>query len=248
MGEFNSGKSTLANLLIGNAPLPTLQLSNSRVPTLIQYGPEPMVTAVMEDGSKRRLTTAAPTAPANTLRIHLDMPMPHLRACEILDFPGFSDPWLSYDSREIGRHPVDAAIWCTFATQAWKESEATAWRLLPAHMRRDAMLVVTSKDLLSQDQSSKVMARLHKATAGAFAELALISALQARKALDDADGVRDAETWRMSGAEDFYGRLQSLLCKLRARRLEKAKELTNAIAGAAIARLAADGSGSGPAR
>ncbi|WP_170937379.1 MULTISPECIES: dynamin family protein [Rhodomicrobium] len=238
MGEFNSGKSTLANLLIGNAPLPTLRLSNTRIPTLIHYAPEPMVAAVLEDGSKQRLTTEAPTPLAEMLRIQLGMPMPHLRACEIIDFPGISDPWLSYGALDIGRHPVDAVLWCTFATQAWKESEAAVWRLLPEHMRRHAMLSVTSKDLLSEEQSAKVMARLRKATTDTFADHALISALQARKAIDRDGGVQDAGIWRMSGAADFYGRLQALLGGLRARRLEKAKAMTHAIAGAAIARLA----------
>jgi hypothetical protein len=129
-------------------------------------------------------------------------------------------------------------IWCTFATQAWKESEATAWRLLPAHMRRDAMLAVTGRDLLSHSQAAKVMARLRKATGGVFASHALVCAPEARKALDRAGDVRDAPVWRLSGAADFYDAAQGLLSGIRARRLEKAKALTSTIAGAAIARLA----------
>jgi hypothetical protein len=236
MGEFNSGKSTLANLLIGNAPLPTLQLSNTRIPTLIHYHPEPVVTAVLEGGRTVPLTLEKPRAPDDTLRIQVGMPMPHLAACEFVDFPGFSDPWLSYGAAEIGRHPIDAAIWCTFSTQAWKESESTAWRMLPRGIRRSSILAVTSKDLLTEEQTEKVMARLTRAAPEFVARLA-ISAVNARKAIGAAGTVEDASLWQGSGADDLYGVLRRLLSAIRRRRLEKAKMMTGRIAGAAVARL-----------
>ena len=236
MGEFNSGKSTLANLLIGNAPLPTLQLSNTRIPTLIHYHPEPVVTAFLDGGQAELLTLSNPKAPQDTLRIQVGMPMAHLGACEFIDFPGFSDPWLSYGAVEIGRHPIDAAIWCTFSTQAWKESESTAWRLLPARIRQSSILAVTSKDLLNQDQVAKVMARLARAAPEFIAQVP-VSALTARKAIDAAGNVKDAGLWRRSGADDLLSTAQRLLSRVRAQRLAKAKAMTSRIAASVLARL-----------
>jgi hypothetical protein len=236
MGEFNSGKSTLANLLIGNAPLPTLQLSNTRIPTLIHYHPEPAVTAILGSGQGAPLTLARPEAPEDTLRIEVGLPMPHLAACELVDFPGFSDPWLSYGAAEIGRHPIDAAIWCTFGTQAWKESEATAWRMLPARIRATSLLAVTSKDLLSDEQAAKVMARLARA-APEFLGQTAVSAFTARNAIAASGTVEDAELWRDSGAQALYEAIGALLTDIRARRLDKARTMTSRIAEAALARL-----------
>jgi Dynamin family len=233
LGEFNSGKSTLVNLMVGNAPLPTLQISNTRIPTLLHYAPSPVVSAALRGGVSRVLTTTS-EMPAETIRIRVGMPMPYLRACEIVDFPGFADPWLSYGALDIARHPVDAAIWCTFSTQAWKESESTAWRILPARIRANSLLAVTNKDLLAGDQMAKLMARIRKAAGGDFKEIALISALEARKGLSDRGEIGDPALWRASGAESFYGGVQRLLSAIRQHRLEKAKALTSKIAGSAL--------------
>jgi hypothetical protein len=233
LGEFNSGKSTLANLMVGNAPLPTLQISNTRIPTLLHYASSPTVTAALRGGASRVLTTTS-EMPADTIRIRVGMPMPHLRACEIVDFPGFADPWLNYGALDISRHPVDAAIWCTFSTQAWKESESTAWRILPARIRANSLLAVTNKDLLTGEQIPKVMARIRKAADGDFKEFALLCALDGRKALSGGGEVSDPELWRASGAENFYEGVQRLLSVIRQQRLEKAKTLTSKIAGSAL--------------
>jgi Dynamin family len=243
MGEFNSGKSTLANLMIGNALLPTLQLSNTRIPTLIHYSAEPVITAALEAGGTRVLTADALETPPGTVRIQVGMPMPHLTACEIVDFPGFSDPWLSFGVLDIARHPIDAAIWCTFSTQAWKESECTAWRLLPARIRAHSILAVTSKDLLTQEQAPKVMARLRKAAGGDFSSFALLSSLQGRKALDTGGRIRDPGLWQDSGADAFCATLETLLCGIRQHRLEKARHLTTRVAGSALSLLEAASSG-----
>jgi hypothetical protein len=237
MGEFNSGKSTLANLMIGNALLPTLQLSNTRIPTLIHYSAEPVITAALEGGGARTLTADAIETPEETVCIQVGMPMPHLMACEIVDFPGFSDPWLSFGVLDIARHPIDAAIWCTFSTQAWKESECTAWRLLPARIRANSILAVTSKDLLTREQAPKVMARLRKAAGGDFSNFALLSSLQGRKALDAAGEIADPDLWQASGAEEFSAAIEQLFSAIRQQRIEKAQKLTNRIAGSALTML-----------
>jgi hypothetical protein len=234
LGEFNSGKSTLANLMVGNAPLPTLQISNTRIPTLLHYESDPVVTAVSRRGISQALSPTTREMPPDTIRIHVGLPIPHLRACEIVDFPGFADPWLTYGILDISRHPVDAAIWCTFSTQAWKESESTAWRILPARIRANGLLAVTNQDLLMDDQIPKVMARIQNVAGSDFKQFALLSALQGRKALNERGEVRDPELWQISGAEDFYLRVQRLLSAIRHHRLEKAKTLTSDIAGSAL--------------
>jgi hypothetical protein len=233
LGEFNSGKSTLANLMVGNAPLPTLQISNTRIPTLLHYESSPVVAAASRGGVYKVLTPTC-DMPADTIRIHVGLPIPRLRACEIVDFPGFADPWLTYGVLDISRHPVDAAIWCTFSTQAWKESESTAWRILPARIRANSLLAVTNKDLLTGDQIPKVMARIRNAAGSDFKEFALLSALEGRNALSERGEVRDPELWRKSGAEDFYGGVQRLISAIRQHRLEKAKALTSEIAGSVL--------------
>ena len=46
IGEFNSGKSTLTNMLVRIESLPTAVISNTCIPTLLYHAPEPEVFAV----------------------------------------------------------------------------------------------------------------------------------------------------------------------------------------------------------
>src|SRR5215831_15492170 len=46
LGESNSGKSSLANLLTGEATLPALPVANTRLPTLLRYAPAAFACAL----------------------------------------------------------------------------------------------------------------------------------------------------------------------------------------------------------
>jgi hypothetical protein len=233
VGEANSGKSTLTNLLLGNAILPALQLPNTRIPTLIRYGESPAVAVIQADGRKLPLDPGA--APRGDVAcIEVGLPIPHLRACEIMDFPGFADPWLGYGSMDVAKHRIDGSIWCTFSTQAWKESERAAWRMLPARLRAFALLVVTNKDLLRDEQAQKVTARLDKIARADFRDIALVSSLKALRALDDKGAVKDAALWHESGAAGFLEATGQLLLHIRQDKLKRVQGFANHVAGKAL--------------
>lgn len=236
IGESNSGKSTLTNLLLGVAVLPTLQLSNTRVPTLIRYGREPSAMAVLDGGQMFRLSADGRPPDAMT-RVQIELPLAPLRACEIVDFPGFFDPLLDYDGVDIARHRIDAAVWCTFSTQAWKESESAAWRRLPLQARKYGLLAVTNKDRLRDNQAAKVLARLENVARSDFQDFALLSSLEAQLAFDREGAVTDRETWRKSGAAELHRKLGRLLLDLRLNRLRKAQTFIGKIIGNALQSL-----------
>lgn len=238
IGESNSGKSTLVNLLLGISVLPTLQVSNTRFPTLVSYG-ENVAAAWMADcGKAVRLTGDAPMPDAPGI-VQVTLPLPQLQACEILDFPGFFDPLLAFDVDDLPRHRIDAAIWCTFSTQAWKESERASWLGLPLRTRRYGLLAITNMDRLRSDQAAKVAARLEKVARSDFQDLAYLASLDAQRAFDGKGALVDAELWRTSGAAQLSDNLGRLLQSLRIDRLRKAQTLVSQIAGKAFQRLQA---------
>jgi hypothetical protein len=108
--------------------------------------------------------------------------------------------------------------------------------MLPARIRARSLLAVTSKDLLSDEQVAKVMARLGKAVPEFIGQVA-VSAVTARKAIGADGAIEDEATWQASGADGIYAILGRLLAQIRAARLEKAKIMTNRIAEAALVRL-----------
>lgn len=236
IGESNSGKSTVTNLLLGIDVLPAFQIANTRVPTLICHGQEPSVAAVMNSGKLLPLGPKTRTH-GEILYVRVELPFSVLRACEILDFPGLSDPLLGYKSANIFSHRIDAAIWCTFSTQAWKESESMVWRNIPARIRENGLLALTNKDRLKKDQLAKVMARLDKVARSDFQDFAFLSSLDALKALNSDGHVQNEKVWRDSGAADLHEKVGRLVLDLRLRQLRKAQALIGRIAGHALNRF-----------
>ncbi|MBX2805281.1 MAG: dynamin family protein [Hyphomicrobiales bacterium] len=236
IGESNSGKSTVANLLLGVNILPTLQIANTRVPTLICHGLEPAVAAVMDNGETLPLASKTPTSDKISY-VRVKLPVAVLRACEILDFPGLSDPLLGYESASMFSHRIDAAIWCTFSTQAWKESEALVWRNVPARIREYGLLALTNKDRLNAKQLAKVKARLEQVARPDFQDVACLASLDALKALNGDGHVQEDDAWRNSGAADLHEQVGRLMLEMRLRRLRKAQSLIGKIAGNALDRF-----------
>src|SRR5262245_37614494 len=130
-GEINSGKSSLANLLAGIESLPTAILSNTRIPTLLYYAAEPEIWTVQPNGERARLRSDGGMPREAIFRVEVGLPSTRLRAMQIVDLPGLVDPRSGLPEIDLIAHHVDAAIWCTMSTQAWKESERTAWSMLP---------------------------------------------------------------------------------------------------------------------
>lgn len=127
-------------------------------------------------------------SPAEAAKL-IEIGLPHnlLRFVEIIETREFPDePADSVLARAM--KPIDLAIWCTLATQAWKESERSEWRRIPAGRRQLALMVVTYKDAVRARDERKVLARLRHDTAGfAFNDIVLVSlrdALEAQNALD----------------------------------------------------------------
>jgi Dynamin family len=236
LGEGNSGKSTLANLLLGNAVIPTFQLPNTRIPTLLRFAASPSIGAMMAGGVTLPLSGGGPIQ-GEMIGIEVGVPIDHLKAFEILDFPGFADPWLGYGSMDVARHRIDASIWCTFSTQAWKESERAAWQALPRRMRGHAMLAVTNGDLLRKEQSHKVLARLAKVAAGDFGATVLVASLNAQRALREDGGVADAGRWQASGGAGLLDAVGDMLERLRQEKLKRAQAFATAVAGKALDHL-----------
>ncbi len=178
LGEFNCGKSTLANFLIGVEALPTAVVSNTTIPTVLYFASEPSVTAVHRGGRRQQVLSAAmPAARDSILRLEVGLPSERLRRMQIVDLPGLDDPSVAGAPYELSQHHPDAVIWCTVGTQAWKESERTAWLDVPEYLRDRGILIATFADLLRDPQDQRhVLDRLNGEAGPQFREIVMISA------------------------------------------------------------------------
>jgi hypothetical protein len=279
MGEENSGKSSLINMLMRESVVPAGSLAGVRARLLVRYGPETALHAVGADGSRARLTTkalarmavpeprpapsstsiiynasdlvrregradprrigllpGAPPPPAHSAAKFIDITLPRefLRRVELLESRLYPE---EAEKKPLGAalRPMDLAIWCTLATQAWKETERQAWRRMPASLARNAVLVVTYKDALHKARDEeKLIARLRREAGPLFKDILLLSPRQALDAMSPLGEIADTVKWERCGAAIFEAALAARLGAFNRRRIEKGAALLHRLAAQAV--------------
>jgi hypothetical protein len=199
MGEFSSGKSTLCNVLMGARPLLEKVTATQLPPVWLSYGPDDAYTMGL-DGHAYDLDLAEleHVSLETTEHVRIFMKSDILRYCDLVDMPGISDPSMSSEVWERMAHLADGVLWCTHATQAWRQSESGVWSTFPAEMRRNSLLLITRFDkIVGESDKSKVVKRVTAETEELFAEVFPVSLLQAMRAGND------EQKWCDSGADAF---------------------------------------------
>ena len=207
MGEFSAGKSTLSKLFLGDAPLPVKVTATRLPPVWISHG-ESAAYAVGHDGTETpiEIEDIDQVRIEDTRMIRLFNPSETLEICDLIDMPGISDPNMSSDVWLSVMDEVDSVVWCTQATQAWRQSEAATWEQIADRTNGDNILLVTQVDKLRSDRDlDRVLMRVRKETKGQFKDVFPLSITGAIAAGDD-----EAE-WIESGAADFIDLLVELL-------------------------------------
>lgn len=197
MGEFSAGKSTLMNFLLRTQTLPTQVTATQLPPVWFSWGSEkPYIKR--HDGSVEpieldQLETVG-VNDAQFIRIFLEADI--LEAVDLIDTPGISDPKISTDvwQRAVGQ--ANGVIWCTHATQAWRETERATWVSLPDRLQHNSLLLVTRADALNLKDRQKVLRRVNREAGHLFNRSILFSA---RDAINARDKTGDAEMWSRSG-------------------------------------------------
>lgn len=210
MGEFSSGKSTLCNVLMGARPLLEKVTATQLPPVWLSYGPDDAYTMGL-DGVAYDLDVAdlVNVSLETTEHVRIFMKSDILRYCDLIDMPGISDPSMSPEVWERMAHLADGVLWCTHATQAWRQSESGVWSTFPAEMRKNSLLLVTRFDkILGEKDKAKVLKRVSAEVEGLFADVFPVSLLKAMTAGED-------ETkWIDSGAQAFTSALFDLVHRL----------------------------------
>jgi energy-coupling factor transporter ATP-binding protein EcfA2 len=227
LGESNSGKSSLANLLAGVATLPALPVANTRLPTLLTYSPAPFVMALYETGERITLSASVPAQQGAIKRLEVGLPASILRSVEILDFPGSANVLLPAARQDPLGYGIDAAIWTTVATQAWRESERIHWLALPQKVRSHSVLAVTFCDVIGGGEADmkRLQARLEQSARPYFREICYVGAGDAGPAA------------AASGGQALFAQVRGLAREFASRRLEKASAIARRLADHALKKL-----------
>ena len=186
LGEFNHGKSTFVNALLGAKVLPTGITPTTAVINRVVWSTQPTATAVTRDGEVVKLTpneidewvTVEGNRSAELAHVEVGYPADILRDNIVLvDTPGVND--LNEQRAEItyGYVPrADAVIFLLDAGQALKDSER---EFLASHVlegTRDRLVFVLGKiDLLGPSERDAVEAYVKKGLTRLVAQPAVFS-------------------------------------------------------------------------
>jgi hypothetical protein len=199
MGEFSAGKSTLMNLLLGEPALPTNTTATQLPPVWITKGNDAQAVRVDLEGFEAPVDLASRDIPiADTHYIRLQKQADLLDICDLIDTPGISDPNMPAEVWQRMVQHADVVIWCTHATQAWRQSEAAAWAMMPQKLRKRSLLLLTRFDKVPSDRDRiRVLKRVRNETDEVFRDIFPISLTDAIAAGDDKDAFAAA------GGESF---------------------------------------------
>lgn len=160
------------------------------------------------DGSQTPISTDEmdQVQPEDTRCVRLFLKADILELCDLIDMPGISDPNMSADVWRGLIDEADCVVWCTHATQAWRQSEAAVWDDIRGATRGENLLLVSQIDKLASERDrTRVMARLEKEAGDLFGAIHPVSLLDALGAGDDFDA------WQASGADRFTHDLIDIL-------------------------------------
>ncbi len=207
MGEFSAGKSTLANLLLGQEVSP-VQVTATQMPPVWYALGRPAARVIDGEGreSPISLDDLAAYTPTGTTAVRVFMEAEVLEFCDLIDMPGTSDPNMAQELWQDMLSEVDGVVWCTTATQAWRQSEAAIWEQMPPDLQARSLLLVTRMDkILTERDRARVVGRVEREAGALFRGVFPISLAEALAARED------EEVLRASGTEAFVDALIDLL-------------------------------------
>ena len=168
LGEFNHGKSTFVNSLLGSDILPTGITPTTASINHVLYAPQPTARVVLTGGESKQLdphqlkewVTVAGGHASEVAYVELGYPSELLQNHVVLvDTPGVND--LNEQRAEVtyGYVPrADAVVFLLDAGQALKDSEREFLRSRVFESARDRLIFVLGKmDMLSADERTAVL-------------------------------------------------------------------------------------------
>ncbi|HEX7667254.1 MAG TPA: dynamin family protein, partial [Polyangiaceae bacterium] len=180
VGEFNAGKSTFINALIGADVAPTGVLPTTATLHRLHYAPDPIARVIFETGHEppERIVpldnlrgTLKGLENEPILRVEIGVPLQALTRVEVLDTPGFNapDPRHTKAARRAFDES-DVVLWLLDATQSLKQTE----KVILDEVRDSGIplqILVNKADRLAPADLEKVMST----TTSSLAEIGLTS-------------------------------------------------------------------------
>jgi GTPase Era involved in 16S rRNA processing len=188
MGEFNAGKSTFVNALVGEEIAPMGITPTTATINLLKYGAEPRGRIIYRDDRTEELGWAEvrdrlrslKAEAARTIRlVEMLYPLEILQRVNVVDTPGLNS--IVPEHEEVARDFVaqaDAAVWLFSAGQAGKRTELDALERMQAARKR-TLGVLNKIDRVAQSDEPALVEHLRATFGDRIEEIVPVSARDA---------------------------------------------------------------------
>ncbi|MCC6751597.1 MAG: dynamin family protein [Deltaproteobacteria bacterium] len=192
MGEFNSGKSTFVNALIGREVAPMGVTPTTATINVLKYGREPGARVVWRDDREELLSfeelgpflrQLEPARARGVRVVEILVPAEELQRVNVVDTPGLNS--LLEEHEQTAREylaQADAVVWLFSAGQAGKQTEEEALALI-GRQRLKTVGVLNKVDRLTVEEREAVLAHLRQGFGELVDDVLPVSARQALGAL-----------------------------------------------------------------
>lgn len=205
MGEFSSGKSTLINFMLGEDVAATQVTATPLPPIWFTLTDEPFIRGLRRNGEIEDTDFARDVDFREEYAIiHRGLTCPVLAHCDIIDAPGISDPALHKDYLQFLSRYMNYVVWCTPASQAWRQTEKVAYLKLPEDIRKHSFLTITRVDKLRNAKDrTKVHTRVVRDAGDLFADVVSLQTLKAGEVPVEDRTTDERGKWVKAGGHDF---------------------------------------------
>ena len=196
MGEFNSGKSTLVNALIGEEVAAMGITPTTATINLLKYGQRKLARVIWRDEREELLAWSevhgwlnklGPEQAAEVRQVEFLTPSEELLRVNVVDTPGLNSLVEGHEqtARDVLAR-ADAVIWLFSAQQAGKQTEKEALALLERH-RLKTVGVLNKIDRLDDEELEQVLAHLREGFSELVENVLPVSTRQALRGLTGGD-------------------------------------------------------------
>ncbi len=167
-GEFNAGKSTLINALLGNKLLETGALPTTDSITVIRAAGvthEVEEEELANDAEKDEYDSTNPERPQSSppsstksplgVVVHSMQDIPLLEDLTLVDTPGTNSAWIDHTERTKKMLPAaDLILFVTSADRPFSESERTLLQSIQAY-RKNIVVIINKMDILEETTTTE---------------------------------------------------------------------------------------------
>lgn len=226
MGEFSAGKSTLLNFIL-DKDVATTQVTATALPAIwFCYSDKEFTKGLRHDGRVEDVDLSRKDIDFRNeyLILRCGLTNEALKNVHLIDAPGNSDPDLHKDALRFLSRFHDFVIWCTSASQAWRQSEKTAYLKLSKATQQNSLLIITRFDKLrnSKDQQ-KVLKRVTSEVDGLFSSVLGLQTTKAYAVAQDERTSTSDSAWVKTGGAAFWDAFSQSVIAVHADKVSKTR-------------------------